>query len=40
MLVVQITNFDPINSLDQILFVSMLHIWNLKYSKHFELLNI
>ena len=29
MLVVQMTKFDSIESLDQILFVCMLQIWNL-----------
>ena len=33
------TKFNPIESLDQILFVSMLHIWNLGYSRHFWINN-
>ena len=32
---VHMTKFDPIESSDQIMFVSMLQIWNLKYSKYF-----
>ena len=32
---VHITKFDSIKSSDQILFVSMMKIWNLRYSRHF-----
>ena len=35
MLTVQIITFDPIESSDQIMFVSMLQILNLIYSRHF-----
>ena len=31
---VHMAKFDPVDSLDQILFVNMLQIWNLKYFKH------
>ena len=30
-LAIQMVNFDPTESLDQIMFVSMLQIWNLRY---------
>ena len=33
--VVQMTKFDPIESSDQIMFVSMLQIWNLRYFRLF-----
>ena len=32
--VVQMSKFDPIKSSNQILFVSMLQIWNLRYLIH------
>ena len=34
MLAVQMIKFDLTESSDQILLVIMLHIWNLRYSKH------
>ena len=34
-LVVQMEKFDSTELSDQILFVSMLRIWNLRYCKHF-----
>ena len=33
-LAVQMTKFDPTESSDQILFVNILHIWNLRYFKY------
>ena len=29
------SKFNPIESLDQIIFIIILQIWNLRYSKHF-----
>ena len=38
-LAIRIAKFDPIESSDQILFISLLHIWNLRYSRHFWIIN-
>ena len=35
-LTIQITKFDSIELSDQILFVNMLQIWNLKYLRHYR----
>ena len=34
-LIIQMTKFDLIESLDQIIFINMLHIWNLRYFKYY-----
>ena len=38
-LIIYITKFVLIESSDQIMFVSMLQILNLKYSRHFYIIN-
>ena len=38
-LAVQMIKFNPTESLNQIMFVSMLQIWNLRYFRHCWIIN-